>query len=72
MYVGVTRAQRSLQISWCRTRRRGSGRKAAGVEREPSRFIAEMDLAAATPPVTTGQGAGRERLAGLKALLQGR
>ncbi|MFT0532218.1 UvrD-helicase domain-containing protein [Castellaniella hirudinis] len=42
MYVGITRAQRSLQISWCRKRRRGR----EDVMCEPSRFIAEMGLQA--------------------------
>lgn len=40
MYVGITRAQRTLQISWCRKRRRGR----EDVVCEPSRFIAEMGL----------------------------
>ena len=44
MYVGITRAQRSLSVSW--TRRRKQGRETvAGV---PSRFIAEMALDQAT------------------------
>jgi ATP-dependent DNA helicase Rep len=44
MYVGITRAQRSLAVSW--TRRRKQGRETvAGV---PSRFIAEMALDKAT------------------------
>ncbi|WP_322995679.1 UvrD-helicase domain-containing protein [Castellaniella sp.] len=42
MYVGITRAQRSLQISWCRKRRRAR----EDVMCEPSRFIAEMGLQA--------------------------
>ena len=40
MYVGITRAQRSLAISW--TRRRKKGREMVAVL--PSRFIAEMGL----------------------------
>ena len=44
MYVGITRAQRTLAVSW--TRRRKKGRETvAGV---PSRFIAEMALDQAT------------------------
>ncbi|MFM7027029.1 MAG: ATP-dependent helicase [Limnohabitans sp.] len=44
MYVGITRAQRTLSVSW--TRRRKQGRDiVAGV---PSRFIAEMALDQAT------------------------
>ena len=40
MYVGITRAQRSLAVSW--TRRRKKGREMVAVL--PSRFIAEMGL----------------------------
>jgi ATP-dependent DNA helicase Rep len=44
MYVGITRAQRSLAVSW--TRRRKKGREM--VTTLPSRFIAEMGLDQAT------------------------
>jgi ATP-dependent DNA helicase Rep len=44
MYVGITRAQRSLAVSW--TRRRKKGREMVAVL--PSRFIAEMGLEKAT------------------------
>ncbi len=44
MYVGITRAQRSLSVSW--TRRRKKGREM--VASQPSRFIAEMALDQAT------------------------
>jgi ATP-dependent DNA helicase Rep len=44
MYVGITRAQRSLAVSW--TRRRKKGREL--VAALPSRFIAEMALDHAT------------------------
>ncbi len=40
MYVGITRAQRSLAVSW--TRRRKKGREMVAVQ--PSRFIREMGL----------------------------
>lgn len=40
MYVGITRAQRSLAVSW--TKRRKKGREL--VSALPSRFIAEMGL----------------------------
>lgn len=40
MYVGITRAQRSLAVSW--TRKRKKGREM--VATQPSRFIAEMAL----------------------------
>ena len=44
MYVGITRAQRSLAVSW--SRRRKKGRELVAVL--PSRFIAEMALDAKT------------------------
>jgi ATP-dependent DNA helicase Rep len=44
MYVAITRAQRSLAVSWVRRRKKGRDTIAA----EPSRFIAEMQLNAAT------------------------
>jgi ATP-dependent DNA helicase Rep len=40
MYVGITRAQRTLHLSWCRKRRRARD----DVVREVSRFIGEMEL----------------------------
>jgi ATP-dependent DNA helicase Rep len=40
MYVGITRAQRSLSVSWTRKRKKGRDMIAA----IPSRFIAEMGL----------------------------
>jgi ATP-dependent DNA helicase Rep len=40
MYVGITRAQRSLAVSWTRRRKKGREMVAA----LPSRFIAEMAL----------------------------
>jgi len=44
MYVGITRAQRSLAVSWTRKRKKGREMIAA----QPSRFIAEMGLDKAT------------------------
>jgi ATP-dependent DNA helicase Rep len=44
MYVGITRAQRSLAVSWTRKRKKGREMIAA----QPSRFIAEMALDKAT------------------------
>jgi ATP-dependent DNA helicase Rep len=44
MYVGITRAQRSLAVSWARRRKKGRELVAA----LPSRFIAEMGLDQAT------------------------
>jgi ATP-dependent DNA helicase Rep len=40
MYVGITRAQRSLAVSWSKKRKKGRELVAA----QPSRFIAEMAL----------------------------
>jgi len=44
MYVGITRAQRSLAVSWTRKRKKGR----ATISGQPSRFIAEMSLDQAT------------------------
>ncbi|WP_295853496.1 ATP-dependent helicase [uncultured Xylophilus sp.] len=44
MYVGITRAQRSLAVSWTRKKKKGREMVAA----QPSRFIAEMGLDKAT------------------------
>ena len=44
MYVGITRAQRTLAVSWTRKRKKGRDTIAA----QPSRFIAEMALDQAT------------------------
>ena len=58
MYVGITRAQRSLSVSW--TRRRKKGREL--VAALPSRFIAEMALDKATTKEDP-----REKLRALRA-----
>jgi ATP-dependent DNA helicase Rep len=73
MYVGITRAERSLQISYCTKRRRG--KEWSGCE--PSRFIGELpqdDLvfagvarAGSAPAVTKEEG--MDKLARLKAML---
>jgi len=44
MYVGITRAQRTLVVSWTKKRKKGREMVAC----QPSRFIAEMQLDAAT------------------------
>ncbi|MGB7523541.1 MAG: 3'-5' exonuclease, partial [Castellaniella sp.] len=65
MYVGITRAQRTLRVSWCRKRRRGREDTIC----EPSRFIAEMGLQAEVPrPV--GDTDPDRTLDRLKALLK--
>ena len=65
MYVGVTRAQRSLSISWCRKRRRARDHQAC----EPSRFIAELGLDEGPKIVDESTITPQQRMAGLKALL---
>ena len=65
MYVGVTRAQRSLSISWCRKRRRARDEQRC----EPSRFIAELALDAAPKVVDDEALSPQQRMARLKALL---
>ena len=73
MYVGITRAQLSLNVSWCA--RRKQGREV--IERAVSRFIAEMgdDLkhegsGAAVSAPSADKTAGNARLANFKALLR--
>ena len=59
MYVGLTRAQRSLHLSYCRRRKRAG----ESVECQPSRFLAELaqeDLRWAGAPVPAGRGRARE------------
>ncbi len=72
MYVGITRAERSLQISYCNRRRRGRDWALC----EPSRFLEEMPQseliyagghADAAPTVTKDEG--MDKLARLKAML---
>jgi len=72
MYVGITRAERSLQISYCKRRKRGRD----WMPGEPSRFLVEMpedelvyagEHADAVPIVTKGEG--MDKLAKLKAML---
>ncbi len=58
MYVGITRAQRSLAVSWVKRRKKGR-ETVAGV---PSRFIAEMAL-----DKTTAKEDPREKLRALRA-----
>jgi ATP-dependent DNA helicase Rep len=73
MYVGLTRAERSLHLSYCRTRRR-AGEK---VDCAPSRFLAELaqdDVRYADQPLsaeeaTKAKAAGNARLQALKAMV---
>jgi ATP-dependent DNA helicase Rep len=72
MYVGITRAQMSLNISWCARRKQGKDI----VERTLSRFIAEMgdDLkhegcGAVPQEPSFDKAAGNARLANFRSLL---
>ena len=58
MYVGITRAQRTLAVSWTKKRKKGR-EMIAGI---PSRFIAEMAL-----DKTTAKEDPREKLKALRA-----
>ncbi|GAC1425659.1 MAG: UvrD-helicase domain-containing protein [Burkholderiaceae bacterium] len=67
MYVGITRAQRSLHISWCKKRQRAR----ESVHCDVSRFIDEMQLHTGDPGPTEAEAVTpQSRLANLKALLQ--
>ncbi|OZI31809.1 ATP-dependent DNA helicase Rep [Bordetella genomosp. 10] len=68
MYVGITRAQRTLNLSWCKKRRRAR----EDLVREPSRFIEEMGLGDARFPEdeATRAMSPKQRLDMLKALLK--
>jgi ATP-dependent DNA helicase Rep len=73
MYVGLTRAQQSLRLSWCRRRKRAGEWHGA----EPSRFIGELaqeDLRHAEAALEPGDAArekeaGNARLRQLRAML---
>ena len=68
MYVAVTRAQRSLTLTWCRERKRGRERYA----QLPSRFLAEMQLDARPKGgAMVSNDAAKAKLAGLRELLAG-
>ena len=68
MYVAVTRAQRSLTLTWCRERKRGREKYA----QLPSRFLVEMQLDARPKPgATVSADAAKAKLAGLRELLAG-
>jgi ATP-dependent DNA helicase Rep len=72
MYVGITRAQRSLHLTWCERRKQGRESRTC----EASRFIAEMGDAAVVKnprrdaPVSREEG--RARAAKLMKMLGGR
>ena len=72
MYVGITRAERTLQISYCNRRKRGKDWMAC----EPSRFLEEMPKdelvyagGHADAVATVTKDEGMDKLARLKAML---
>ena len=66
MYVGITRAQRSLHVTWCKKRKRAGEH----VHCDASRFIKEMQLDAdEAAPQESEVLSPKDRLANLKALL---
>jgi len=72
MYVGITRAQKTLAITYARQRRRWG----EDIDCEPSRFLAELPEAdvewegrGPEPDSETRLARGREQFAGLRALL---
>ena len=66
MYVGVTRAQRSLNITWCRKRKKAR----EVVSCFPSRFIKELQLETDKDlPDDTPKMSPKDRLSALKGLL---
>lgn len=66
MYVGVTRAQRSLNITWCRKRKKAREL----VSCFPSRFIKELQLETDKDlPDDTPKMSPKDRLSALKGLL---
>ena len=66
MYVGITRAQRSLHLSYCEKRKQGRDLMPC----EPSRFISEMGQDVKLPSKEPVQKeAARDKLAGLRAML---
>lgn len=73
MYVGITRAQKSLSISWCRKRKRAGEHESC----EPSRFIAELpedDVRHSGQPQTdpaANKENARQRMAQIRAMLGG-
>ncbi len=73
LYVGITRAQQSLHLSYCRRRKRAG----EAVECQPSRFLTELvqeDLRWSGTPLsadeaTREKAAGSDRLKALKAMV---
>ena len=74
MYVGITRAQKSLNISWCKKRKRAGEMEMC----EPSRFIAELpkdDVRHFGNPFNdpdVSKEFGKEKMANIRAMLAGK
>ena len=72
MYVGITRAQASLTVTWCERRKQGRD----WMPREPSRFIAEMGEAAQQAlkqgNTVPDAGTARAKASALRAMLAGK
>jgi ATP-dependent DNA helicase Rep len=71
MYVGITRARRSLHLTWCERRKAGKDWRTC----DPSRFIEEMGadlkIQDRKAPQEVGKEEGRARIANLRAILAG-
>ena len=72
MFVGITRAQRSLHLSYCERRKQARD----FIPSEPSRFIAEMGkedirFSGGKESVTPDKATGSARLESLKSMLAG-
>jgi len=71
MYVGITRAQKSLNISWCKKRKRAGEMEMC----EPSRFISELptkDVRHFGNPFNdpdVSKDFGKEKMANIRAML---
>ncbi len=72
MYVGITRAQKSLNISWCKKRKRAGEVQMC----EPSRFIAELPTADIrhfgnpfNKDIEASKDFGKSKMAGIRAML---
>ncbi len=72
MYVGITRAQKSLNISWCKKRKRAGEMQIC----EPSRFIAELPqedirhFGNALSDPQTSKAFGKSKLANIKTMFK--
>ncbi len=71
MYVGITRAQKSLNISWCKKRKRAGETEVC----EPSRFIEELPsddirhFGNSNADPAASKEHGKERMAQIRAML---